>query len=200
MPLIIALTGGIGSGKTVASDHFATLGVPVIDTDIIAREIVEPGQPTLIKLCYAFGQDILDSSGKLNRGTLRKAAFSSSKNKQTLDSITHPAIRTETKRQIEQVEFNYCIVVVPLLTKESPFITLANHITVVVADKDTKINRVMQRSNLSREETMTIMQSQISDERRLEFADDVIHNNSSIEDVHQSVEKLHIEYLRLSKT
>lgn len=200
MPLIIALTGGIGSGKTVASDHFGTLGVPVIDTDIIAREIVEPGQPTLVELCDAFGNDILDSSGKLNRDILRKIAFSNTENKQKLDSITHPAIRTETSRQIGIVEFTYCIVVIPLLTQDSPFIELADRVTVVLADKDIKIKRVMQRSNLSREETIAIMRSQISDEERLEFADDVIHNNSSIEDVHQLVEKLHLEYLRLSKT
>ena len=200
MTLIVGLTGGIGSGKTVASDHFAMLGVPVIDTDIIAREIVEPDQPVLKELCAAFGTEILNDSNGLDRNKLRAIAFSKPENKQRLDSITHPAIRKQTREQIEKVNSPYCIVVIPLLTKESEFLQLVNRIVVVVAEQETKIKRVMQRSQLSREDTLAIMQSQISDKERLAFADDVIHNDSSIQDAQTKVEKLHKDYLFLSET
>ncbi|MCL4149805.1 UNVERIFIED_CONTAM: hypothetical protein GTU68_044563 [Idotea baltica] len=195
MTLIVALTGGIGSGKTVVSDHFASLKVPVIDTDIIAREIVEPGQPALAQLCDAFGKDILDSSGRLNRKALRTISFSKPENKRLLDSITHPIIRVAMLNKIQQVKFAYCVAVIPLLTKDSPFMAIADRVIAVVADKETKINRVMQRSQLSREETMAIMESQISDQQRLEFADDVIHNDGTIKDAQQAAEKLHESYL-----
>ena len=199
MTLIIGLTGGIGSGKTVASDHFASLGVPIIDTDIIAREIVQPGEPALVELTEAFGEDILANDGQLNRDALRTIAFANPENKQRLDSITHPLIRLATINKVKQVQFSYCIVVIPLLTKDSAFIELTNRIIVVVANKETKVKRVMQRSQLSREETLAIMQSQISDQARLNIADDVINNDATIDDVHQNVEKLHKSYLAAAK-
>ena len=196
--LIVGLTGGIGSGKTVVSDHFIKLGSPVIDTDIIAREIVEPGQPALIDLCDAFGGSILDDSGALDRGALRTIAFSKPENKKLLDSITHPAIRESVRNAIQQVSSAYCIVVIPLLTKESAFIELINRIAVVTADHETKIQRVMQRSQLSREETVAIMNAQISDQERLEMADDVINNDASIAEVQGTVELLHEQYLQIA--
>ena len=139
---VIGLSGGIGSGKTVVSDHFASLGVSVVDTDVIARVIVEPGQPALVKLVEEFGDEILEPNGELSRGTLRKIAFASANNKAKLDSITHPAIRLETIRQIEQSESDYCLVVVPLLTADSPFSKFMQRIVIVTADKEVKINRV----------------------------------------------------------
>lgn len=197
MPIVIGLTGGIGCGKTLVSDHFASLGVPVIDTDVIARQIVEPGQPVLAELSEAFGKRIINDCGELNRNSLRKIAFSNSENKQLLDSITHPAIRVETRRQIKQTSTHYCLVVVPLLTKKSVFIEFTDRIAVVVSDKETKISRVMQRSQLSREETLEIMDSQISDNERLKFADDVIDNNGTIKQALTKVESLHKTYLTL---
>jgi len=198
MSYVIGLTGGIGSGKTVASDHFARLGVPVIDTDVIARQVVQPGEPTLDKLAKAFGKQIITHKGELDRAALRKIAFSSVENKTTLDSITHPAIRVETRSQISLANYPYCIVVVPLLTAESEFAENMDRILVVTAERETKIERVIKRSNLAREEVERIMQSQLSDEQRLLFADDVIGNDGTIEDAQKQVEKLHELYLELS--
>lgn len=197
--LVIGLTGGIGSGKTLASDHFATLGIDIIDTDVIARKIVQPGQDALTQLVNQFGNNIVHSDGSLNRGALRKIAFASKANKAKLDSITHPAIRQETTKLIQASNSDYCIVVVPLLSKDSPFLTIMQRIVVVTASHDTKIKRVEIRSNLSKEEIETIMQTQLSDEQRLEFADDIIENNSSKEHVYSAVEKLHLTYLELSQ-
>ena len=109
MSYVIGLTGGIGSGKTVVSDHFASIGVPIVDTDIIAREIVHPGEPALQKLIEAFGKQILLTDGRLDRATLRTLAFEDSDNKALLDSITHPAIREKAIQQITLVSFQYCI-------------------------------------------------------------------------------------------
>ena len=198
MTFVIGLTGGIGSGKTVASDHFATLGVPIIDTDVIARTIVEHGQPALLSLVDFFGETILQSDGSLDRGELRKLAFANEKNKQKLDSITHPAIRSEMFKQISQTASPYCIAVIPLLTADSVFSESLQRILVVTTELETKIKRVMKRSNLSREEVMRIMATQLSDEERLSFADDVITNDGSIEDVHDDVKKLHELYLSFS--
>ena len=198
MTFVIGLTGGIGSGKTVASDHFATLGVPIIDTDVIARKIVEPEQPALLSLVEFFGETILQSDGALDRGELRKLAFTNKENKQKLDSITHPAIRSEMFKQISQTASPYCIAVIPLLTADSVFSESLQRILVVTTELETKIKRVMKRSNLNREEVMRIMATQLSDKERLSFADDVISNDGSIKDVHSKVDKLHNFYLSLS--
>jgi dephospho-CoA kinase len=197
--LVIGLTGGIGSGKTLASDHFAKLAIDIIDTDVIARNIVEPGQTTLASLVNEFGNKIINSDGHLNRSALRTIAFSNKSNKAKLDSITHPAIREETNNQIQASNSQYCIVVVPLLTKDSPFSKVMQRIIAVTANHETKIQRVKVRSNLSSEEVEKIMNTQLSDEQRLEFADDIIENNSTKQYVYDEVEKLHLKYLELSK-
>lgn len=197
---IIGLSGGIGSGKTVASDHFNSLGVPIIDTDIIAREIVEVGKPTLQILANEFGLNILESDGSLNRSALRETAFSTPARKQRLDSITHPAIRIETVSQIKSCNAPYCIVVVPLLSEDSPFREVMNRILIVTADLETKITRVQQRSGLTRDQILKIISTQLSDQKRLDFADDIIENNSSLAHVYSEVEKLHELYTSLSKS
>jgi dephospho-CoA kinase len=199
MPYIVGLTGGIGSGKTVVSNRFAELGVPVIDTDVIARQIVEPDSKTLLALAESFGTRILQNDGSLNRDELRKIAFADAENKDILDSITHPAIRDETIKQIAQADYQYCIVVVPLLTKESAFQQLMQRVLLVTADHQTKLARVQKRSGLSFSETEAIMQTQLSDGLRLEFADDVICNDGIIAEAQTHTDKLHQSYLALSQ-
>lgn len=199
MTYVIGLTGGIGSGKTVASDHFASLGVPIIDTDIIARKIVQAGEPALQQLIKAFGKQILLPDGSLDRGALRSLAFANKQNKAQLDSITHPAIGEETFKQIDLVDFQYCILVVPLLDQSSKFIELMQRILVITADHATKLARVKKRSGLTHEEIEQIMKTQLSDKQRLEFSDDVISNNGSLKEAQEQVEQLHKNYLALSQ-
>lgn len=198
MTYLIGLTGGIGSGKTVASNHFGELGVPIIDTDVIAREIVEPSQPALTELVASFGTDILQSSGELDRATLRERAFSSKEAKATLDQITHPAILAAAKSKISQLDSPYCIVVIPLLSKESAFFPMLDRVLTVTADREQKIKWVKARNNLSRAEVERIMDSQLRDKERKAFANDVIENTSTIEQVHQRVAALHQKYLELA--
>ncbi|NND80858.1 MAG: dephospho-CoA kinase [Gammaproteobacteria bacterium] len=198
MPFVVGLTGGIGSGKTVVSDYFAGLGVPVIDTDVIAREVVAPGQPALTQMVQTFGEQILQEDGSLNRDVMRTLAFSDADNKRKLDAITHPAIRAACLRQIAAVTYPYCVVVVPLLVADTDFSALMQRILVVTADTQTRVERVMQRSDLTREQVMAIMQSQIDDQQRLAFADDVIRNDGSIADAQAAAENLHQQYLLFS--
>ena len=198
MSYVIGLTGGIGSGKTLISDHFATFDIPIIDTDIIARQIVEPKQGALAELVSCFGERILLPDGHLNRSELRSLAFASPKNKQALDNITHPAIRKETAQQVALVTDAYCLVVITLLNKNSPFFSLLQRVLVVTANRDTKIERVKKRSQLTKQEVVRIMETQLDDTERLSFADDVIENDSTIEHAYNQVEKLHQAYLALA--
>lgn len=198
MHFVVGLTGGIGSGKTVVSDYFAELGVPVIDTDVIARKIVEPGQPALQQLVRCFGGGILREDGTLDRDALRNLAFSNDANREKLDAITHPAIRQEAIRQISATKYPYCLVVVPLLKPGTEFTQLTQRILVVTAERETRICRVMERSNLSRRQVEQIMQSQLDDADRLAFADDIIDNNGTIGEARHQAEQLHQKYLLLS--
>jgi dephospho-CoA kinase len=199
MGFIVGLTGGIGCGKTVVSDYLSDLGVPIIDTDVIAREVVQPGQPALISLVSEFGESILLDNGELNRDKLRGIAFSSKRNKQKLDAITHPAIRIACEDQIKQVEHVYAIVVVPLLTDHSPFLKVMQRVLVITAERKLRIQRVQKRSGLTREQIEAIMATQISDEQRLEFADDVIANNGTIQEAQRAAQRLHESYLLLAE-
>ncbi len=199
MTYVIGITGGIGSGKTLVSDRFATLGVPIVDTDVIARIIVEPEQIALLELVKVFGSSILLESGHLDRAQLRKLAFADSASKKQLDDITHPAIRDETFKQIQAVDSPYCLVVVPLLTANSPFGAIMQRVLVVTADKEVKIQRVQQRSELSRNETESIMNTQLNDEQREQFANDIIVNDGTIDETYDAVAQLHKQYLELAK-
>jgi dephospho-CoA kinase len=196
---VVGLTGGIGSGKTLVSDRFAELGVPVIDTDVVAREIVQPGQPTLIDLVNEFGDQILLENGQLDRDSLRHLAFADDQRKQRLDDITHPAIREATSKHVSAVNYPYCIVVIPLLTADSAFSAHLNRVLTVSCDQEIRVARVMQRNNMSRAEVERIMQTQLSDAERLDFADDVIDNSASKESALHSTDELHLEYLHLSQ-
>ncbi|MFT6097754.1 MAG: dephospho-CoA kinase [Arenicella sp.] len=199
MTYIIGLTGGIGSGKTVVSDHFASLGVPIIDTDIIARLVVEPEQPALLELVKSFGKSILLESGRLDRAQLRKLAFADQLSKAKLDAITHPAIRRETLKQIQTADYPYCMVVVPLLVAKSPFLSIVKRVLVVTANRQVKIERVEKRSALTPDEIERIMETQLNDQQRSLLADDTIVNDGTIKDAQSAVEKLHRQYLAFAE-
>ena len=197
MTLIIGLTGGIGSGKTLISDHFAELGVPIIDTDVIARQIVEPNQPALAALVNKFGEQIIDSDGSLDRDSLRHIAFSSPENKQALDAITHPAIREETIKQVSAVTYPYCVVVIPLLTADSAFAGFLHRIITVSTETETRIQRVMQRNSFTREQVLRVLKTQLTDEQREAFADDIVDNNGSKQAAIDQTNELHRKFLDL---
>ncbi|CAK0778825.1 dephospho-CoA kinase [Gammaproteobacteria bacterium] len=195
--LVVAITGGIGSGKTTVARQFATLGVPVIDTDEIARILVEPGQPALAEILSAFGPEVLDARQQLNRTTLRQRVFGDPARRRQLEAILHPRILTEVHHQLADCDGPYVMVVVPLLI-EAGWHGLADRILVVDVDETTQIERATRRDGLPLEALRAILATQCSRAERLAFAQDRIDNQGSLADTREAVAALHQTYLRMA--
>jgi len=199
MPYIVALTGGIGSGKTTIANMFAELGVDIVDADIIARQVVEPGQPALLALQQQFGDRVLLSDGSLNRAELRQIIFNSTTDKLWVNNLLHPLIHTETQRQLALAQSAWCLWVVPLLV-ENNLQHQADQVLVVDVGRETQIRRTMARDNISRQLAENILAAQATREARLAVANDIIDNNASPELVMTHVAELHRRYLTLAAT
>ncbi len=198
-PVLIALTGGIASGKSAVAKLFADLGVPVLDTDQIARDIVEPGMPAFVQIVETFGRDVLDASGRLDRRRLRDKVFADPALRQQLEGITHPAIRAELARRADVAGGLYQIHVIPLLV-EGGRSDLYDRVLVVDCPEEQQIQRLMQRDGSSAEQAQQILAAQASREQRLDAADDVIVNTGTLADLEQFVLTLHRNYERLADT
>lgn len=193
----VVLTGGIGSGKTAASDHFESLGVPVVDTDVIAKEIVEPGQPALSEIARDLGERFIDKSGCLDRKAVRSAIFSDPDKKARLEAILHPRIALEVQRRIRQLEYPYCILVIPLFT-ESERYDWVDRVLVVDVDESTQVERVSGRDQVSHQQARAILDAQASRNERLALANDVVDNSGSLAELRTQIDRLHEDYLRLA--
>jgi len=198
-PLRIGLTGGIASGKTTVANGFAELDVPIIDTDVIAREVVRPGEPALQDIRERFGEAVIDASGRLDRAAMRKLIFSDANARIDLENILHPYIGAETRRQADAATGPYQIVVVPLLVG-SELQQFVDRILVIDCAEETQIQRLTARDADTREDALKILSSQSSREDRLAIADDVIHNNKSMAQVLAQVAELNSLYQRLAET
>ena len=197
-PLRIGLTGGIASGKSIVADFFAEHGVPVIDTDTIARKLVEPNKLALDEIRLAFGGKVFDSQGRLDRRFLREFVFSDASRRRDLESILHPKIRAEIATQSEAAGGPYQIIIVPLLV-ESPIQKFMNRILVVDCDEDIQLKRLLMRDSEGENQAHRIMAAQASRKERLAIADDVIFNNDELTDTRNQVDDLHSEYLSLAR-
>lgn len=195
--LRIGLTGGIASGKSTVADFFAALGVPVIDTDVIAREIVKPGEPALDEIRFAFGDDVINADGSLDRTQLRKIVFADDALRARLESILHPRIRDVALQQASLASEPYVIIVVPLLF-ESPMKDAMNRILVVDCDEETQLQRLTTRDQESEEQARQIIAAQATRAERLSIADDVITNENNLADTRSAVRSLHEYYLSLA--
>ena len=193
--LTIGLTGGIGSGKSEVAGMFGQLGVPVIDADVIAHQIVQPGTEALTEITTAFGETILTSEGTLDRAKLAGIVFSDAGMKQRLEAIIHPRVRDQI-RAFKDTHKNepYIMVVIPLLL-ESGQRDLVDRILVVNAAEPVRIQRVRTRDGRSEEQIRSIIGNQADDAERHAAADDTIDNNGSLDDLLISVRKLHQQYL-----
>jgi dephospho-CoA kinase len=196
-PYIVALTGGIASGKSTVSDLFAELGVPVVDTDEIARELVEPGQPLLASIVGALGKELLDAYGRLQRRKLRDMIFASPETRATLERIMHPKIIQEAEDRILELETPYCLLVIPLLA-ESGDRSSVDRVLVVDSDTETRIRRLMHRDGMSREEVEAALSAQANRETRLAIADDIIDNSGGMDGLPDRIAALHQRYLALA--
>lgn len=198
MSLVIALTGGIGSGKSTVAERFAALGVPVIDADLLAREQVLPGTPGLQEIIRAFGPDMLSDSGELDRGRLRQRIFQDPSARKRLESILHPRIRAEMQQRVREVTTPYVVLVIPLLI-ESNQTDLADRILVVDTPEALQIERVRHRDRQTIEQVRAALRSQCSRAERLAAADDVLVNDDTLEQLHRQTDELHNRYMSLAR-
>nr|VFK24916.1 MAG: dephospho-CoA kinase [Candidatus Kentron sp. MB]VFK30039.1 MAG: dephospho-CoA kinase [Candidatus Kentron sp. MB]VFK75027.1 MAG: dephospho-CoA kinase [Candidatus Kentron sp. MB] len=222
--LTIALTGGIASGKTTVARILTEQGVPVIDADEVARELVEPGQPALTEIVSAFGTNVLDAEGRLDRAALRHRVFSVAQKRQRLEAILHPRITREMRRQTDAAVGPYCVLAIPLLVESSRSTAFAAEISagveasgiqdkadlaiksvwrvarilVVDAEVAQQIRRACQRDGASKAAIQTIIRAQASREARLAVANDVITNNRDFAHLRQQTMMLHQRYLEMT--
>ena len=197
-PLRIGLTGGIASGKSTVSRIFGELGVPVIDADEVARDVVEPGTPGLAAVAQRFGPQVLDANGRLNRGALRAQIFSDPAARRDLEAILHPRIRARMDERVAACSAPYVLLAIPLLVEGGPS-DRVQRVLVVDVDEATQVARVVARDGVPETQARAILAAQASRGQRLAMADDVIANSGSVADLRQAVENLHAKYLQLAR-
>lgn len=198
---VVGLTGGIGSGKSKVSDWFAQQGVTIIDADIIARDVVKKGSPTLRKIVQKFGDWVLDNEGQLNRRAIREYVFSRPQALVDLEQITHPAIRATAKELLNTATSPYVILVAPLLLEasEAGLANLCQRVLVIDSLESLQLERASSRDGQTPERIQQIMANQLSRDERLKLADDVIVNNGSLAELYEQLPDLHDIYLTLAK-
>lgn len=201
MSYVIGLTGGIGSGKSTIANMFADLGVPIIDADIISRDVVAKGTPLLTQIAEHFGSQILTPTGELDRAQLRQRIFANEEDKKWLNGLLHPAIREEMLRQLQIQTAPYVLFVVPLLI-ENKLTSLCDRVLVVDVAPETQIARAALRDSNNPQQIQRIMASQISQQERLQWADDIINNDKPLSEnlphLQRKVLELHHFYANLT--
>lgn len=198
-PLRIGLTGGIGSGKSEVARRFARLGAAVIDTDVIARELVEPGQPALQQIIDKFGTDLLDADGRLIRDKLRQRVFADPASRRQLEAILHPLIRQHTLQLAAQSDAPYCILVIPLLVETGDDYDL-HRVLLVDCPEHIQRQRVRERDHLPEAEIDAVLAAQASRAARRAIADDIVVNDRQLQCLEEQVNALHRRYLQLAQT
>jgi dephospho-CoA kinase len=195
---VLGVTGGIGSGKTAATDAFQELGIEVVDADLAARVVVEPGRPALDEIEKRFGTDILLEDGNLDRAALRKIIFERPEERKWLESLTHPLIRDEIINGLRSATSPYVILSSPLLIESGQY-HLVNHILVIDVPETLQVARTCLRDNNPEEQVKSIIAAQINRQDRLLKANDVIVNDQDLSYLKNEVAKLHEKYLGLAK-
>jgi len=197
---VVALTGGIGSGKSSVAELFARHGVTVIDSDAISHQLTAAGGAAIPALTKAFGENIVDAQGALDRARMRKLVFEDETARHKLEGILHPMIGAEAQRRRDAAQSPYVIRMIPLLVEGGDPHRRFPRVLVVDCSEETQIARTMARSGLSRAEVEAIMATQATRAERLIHADDVIDNEGSAEALPAQIEALHRRYLQLAET
>jgi dephospho-CoA kinase len=196
-PYVVGVTGGIGSGKSTVCDEFARYGIAVIDADVVAREVVQPGSSGLAAVVEEFGASMLDADGNLDRAALRRLVFGEPGRRDTLEKILHPLIRARIRELLAQVTSPYCLLAIPLLVEKGNY-DHVNRVLVIDCPVETQISRVMARDKLTQQEAEAIIRTQASREQRLSRADDTITNATDLDAIRAQVARLHSTYLLAS--
>ena len=194
---IVGLTGGIGCGKSTVTALFSSLGVQFVDADIVAREVVQPGQACYHAIVQQFGAKMLNADNTLNRSAMREHIFSQPSDKLWLEQLLHPAIRQQLLAQLAALTSPYALLVAPLLL-ENKLQHLVNRVLVIDLPPSLQLSRAMARDNASAQQISAIMAAQISRSERLKLADDIIINDSTIANLAPRVAELHQHYLQLA--
>ncbi len=194
-PFTVGLTGGIGSGKSAATERFAALGATIVDTDLIAHRLTAPGGAAIAAIRQAFGEGVISTDGSLDRGAMRARVFAEPAARQQLEAILHPLIRAESARQCLAAPGPYVVMAVPLLVESGTYRQRCDRVCVVDCPEALQIERVRTRSGLDETQIRAIMAAQASREERLAAADDVIDNGGTLEALQQQVDRLHLRYL-----
>jgi dephospho-CoA kinase len=193
---IVGLTGGIGSGKSEATKIFAELGVPIVDVDVISHQLTAFGQPTLEKISNAFGQDILNDDGNLNRGALRQKVFANTDARKKLEGILHPAIFDKAMEALNKnATAPYQVLAIPLLFESDRYLKIINFSLVIDSTPEMQIARASKRDNLLEADIQKIIDAQMSRTMRNSLADDIILNDSSIEELRGKIKQAHEKYI-----
>jgi dephospho-CoA kinase len=198
-PYVIALTGGIASGKSAVTRCFESLGIAVYDADIAAREVVAAGSEGLQAIVSAFGPEVLDAEGKLDRAAMRRRVFADDQARLTLESITHPRVRQWLREHALADRGPYCLLAIPLLAENIEHYRWVDRVLVVDAPDDVRLGRLMQRDHIDAELAQRMLDRQASREQRLAIADDVIDNGGDEAALRPAVERLHEKYLGLAR-
>jgi dephospho-CoA kinase len=198
MTLTIGLTGGIGSGKSTVAKLFENLGVPVYDTDAIAKELVQPGQSALQELTDKLGNDILTDNNELDRHALKQRIFENDEVRKLVEDILHPKIHQELLSKIKSCTAPYCIAVIPLLIEKNWQDTI-DRVLVVDVSQEAQVARATSRDKVSKNLILQIIQSQVSRETRLDNANDIINNNGDQQQLVNQVKELHEKYMSLAR-
>ena len=196
--LRVGLTGGIASGKSTVAEMFSELGIPIIDTDVIARQVVMPGQPALEELRERFGQSVIDTDGNLDRAAMRKIVFADEEARRELEAILHPRIGAETRRQSESADGPYQLIVVPLLA-QSALLDFVDRVLVVDCDEELQVQRLLVRDAETIDQAQRMLAAQSSRSERLSIADDVIDNSGDLRSTRAAVTQLDRMYRRLAR-
>lgn len=195
--LKIGLTGGIASGKSTVCQLFSRHGIPIIDADVIARQLVEPQQPAYNEIIHTFSHDVCQPNGELNRQYLRQLIFSDNNAKQQLEMILHPRIRSALFQQSSALKAPYCILAIPLLI-EANMVELVDRVLVIDIDISLQLSRLCERDDILINDAQLIINTQVTRQQRLASADDIITNNKTSKDLIKCVAHLHKKYLSLA--
>lgn len=195
---VVGLTGGIGSGKSAASEYLAQKNVTVVDADVIARVVVEPGQPALDAIAAAFGAHLIMEDGNLNRRALREVVFHDSACLKQLEAITHPAIELEIKRRIQAATSEYVLLVSPLLLETQQH-KMADRILLIDVPEALQIARASQRDNANVDQIRAIIRQQMPRSDKQKRADDIVVNDATLQALHEQLDQLHQEYTNQAK-